>query len=140
MIFEQINRGLLYTPPCKKILFGTLVVLLLTYGALGSQALPEWMYGLLQNNAVKFVILSAIAILSLNDVASGLMLGLIFLLAMHYLNNLIVTEAFRSSMNKNDIRSCYYSKIDGGGDDKVSEKFSDFDDFADLDIDLSDIN
>lgn len=79
---------------------GIVTLLLVAYGSMAQQTLPDFMYRIFDNTIFQFIIFAAIAFLGTQDWKVAFVVALIFGVIMHNLNQKKITEAFLSGLRR----------------------------------------
>ena len=82
----------------NQYVFGFLAMILILYGSLAQQTLPDFMYKLFDNKLFTFLILLSITIIGTQDWYVALLVALIFGIIMHRLNQNKIKETFENYM------------------------------------------
>jgi hypothetical protein len=77
---------------------GALTLVLILYGSLAQQTLPDFMYRLFDNRLFTFLMFTAIAFLGTQDITVAFVVALLFGVVMHNLSQKKITEAFMSGL------------------------------------------
>ena len=79
-------------------ILGSLTLVLILYGSMAQQTLPNFMYTLFDNRLFTFVIFLAIALLGTQDFKVAFIVALIYGVLMHNFSQKKITEAFLSGL------------------------------------------
>lgn len=94
-------------------ILGIFTLVLIVYGSLAQQTLPDFMYRLFDNRIFTFIIFGLIAFLGTQDWKVAFVVALIYGVLMHNMSQKKITEAFLSGLKNEGF-------ADYGGDQIVS--------------------
>ena len=77
---------------------GLLTIILILYGSLAKQTLPDFMYRLFDNRIFTFIMFASISFIGTQDTTVAFIVALIFGVLMHNLNQKKINEAFLSGI------------------------------------------
>ena len=77
---------------------GALTLVLILYGSMAQQTLPDFMYQLFDNRLFTFLMFLSIAFIGTQDITAAFIVALIFGVLMHNFNQKKITEAFLSGL------------------------------------------
>jgi hypothetical protein len=78
----------------NKWIFGLLTMILILYGSLSQQTLPDFMYKLFDNPVFSFLMFGLIAFIGTKDLLVSFIVALIYALIMHNLSQRKITDGF----------------------------------------------
>jgi hypothetical protein len=79
-------------------ILGIVTLVLILYGSMAQQTLPEFMYKLFDNRIFTMMIFAAIAFIGTQDFTVAFVVALIYGVVMHNLSQKKITEAFLSGL------------------------------------------
>ena len=103
-VLQDLNR-FVNTSLENQYLFGGLTLLLLLYGSLAQQTLPDFMYKLFDNRLFTFLIFFAISLIGTQDYRVAFVVALIFGVLMHNFSQRKITEAFLNGLKNEGFES-----------------------------------
>lgn len=82
------------TPYLREVGYGLAILIVLVYGSTARQALPEWLYRLLDHSGVQLVIYTLIILIGIGDIYLAFLGGVLFLAIMDGFNGSKIREGF----------------------------------------------
>jgi hypothetical protein len=86
------------TPLQNQWILGLLTLILIVYGSLAQQTLPDFMYALFDNRLFQFLVFAAIAFVGTQDWQVAFVVALLYALLMHNWSQKKITETFLSQL------------------------------------------
>lgn len=82
-------------------ILGILTLILIVYGSLAQQTLPDFMYMLFDNKLFQFLMFALIAFIGTQDWQVAFVVALLYALLLHNWNQKKITEAFMGELRRN---------------------------------------